>query len=195
MITLICKVNDMKDTDERREEFVQAAEKLFKEKGIIDTTINAIVKELDVAKGLFYYYFDSKDDVIEAISEKYNNDFRKAIERSLKQDDYSNRMDDYIKSVIVSFQELCSNLRGDNEDIDLTILSSRSLDDAKQTASKILEELLDEGKEKGKISVENARYYANVIIGGIADLSRQEDINSEDIYKLIKDLINKLKED
>ena len=40
--------------EERRNEFMDAAEKLFKENGIVDTTINSIVKELDVAKGLFY---------------------------------------------------------------------------------------------------------------------------------------------
>ena len=48
---------DVKDSDERRNEFVDAAEKLFQENGIVDTTINAIVKEMNVAKGLFYYYF------------------------------------------------------------------------------------------------------------------------------------------
>ena len=68
-------VQENRDSEERRNEFVAAAEKLFKENGIVDTTINSIVKEMDVAKGLFYYYFKSKDDVVEAISEKYNEMF------------------------------------------------------------------------------------------------------------------------
>ena len=61
-------VKEPKDTEVRRSEFVEAAEKLFRENGIVDTTVNSIVRELDVAKGLFYYYFKSKDDVIDAIS-------------------------------------------------------------------------------------------------------------------------------
>jgi hypothetical protein len=44
------------DIEQRKQEFVDAAEKLFKKNGIVDTTISAIVKEMDVAKGLFYYY-------------------------------------------------------------------------------------------------------------------------------------------
>ena len=56
---------ETKDSEERRNEFVEAAEKLFREHGIVDTTINSIVKEMNVAKGLFYYYFKSKDDVID----------------------------------------------------------------------------------------------------------------------------------
>ena len=45
--------------------------KLFKENGIVDTTINSIVREMDVAKGLFYYYFKSKQDIYLATIEQY----------------------------------------------------------------------------------------------------------------------------
>ena len=61
---------DRQDND-RRNEFIDAAEKLFRENGIVDTTISSIVKEVYVAKGLFYYYFNSKEDVFDAVSEKY----------------------------------------------------------------------------------------------------------------------------
>ena len=74
---------ETKDSEERRNEFVEAAEKLFREHGIVDTTINSIVKEMNVAKGLFYYYFKSKDDVIDAISEKYNELFNEMMNASM----------------------------------------------------------------------------------------------------------------
>ena len=74
---------DSKNTEERKQEFVDAAEKLFKENGIMDTTVNNIVKELDVAKGLFYYYFKSKDDVIDAISQKYNDAFNQSMMKDM----------------------------------------------------------------------------------------------------------------
>ena len=64
------------DSDDRRNQFINAAEQLFKEHGVVDTTVAAIVKEMNVAKGLFYYYFNSKDDVIEAISQKYNRQMK-----------------------------------------------------------------------------------------------------------------------
>ncbi|MBR2793450.1 MAG: TetR/AcrR family transcriptional regulator, partial [Solobacterium sp.] len=108
-------MKETKDTEIRRSEFVDAAEKLFKENGIVDTTINAIVKEMDVAKGLFYYYFNSKDDVIEAISEKYNNDFRQAIAKSLDpSEDYDERLQGFINSTIESFKVMWDNFHGVN---------------------------------------------------------------------------------
>ena len=82
--------------EERRSEFMDAAEKLFKENGIVDTTINSIVKELDVAKGLFYYYFKSKDDVIDAISEKYNEAFNEMMKASMDRPGFDERLDQYI---------------------------------------------------------------------------------------------------
>ena len=48
---------------------------------------------MDVAKGLFYYYFKSKDDVIDAISEKYNEVFNEMMNASMEEkSDYEGRL-------------------------------------------------------------------------------------------------------
>ncbi|MBQ9328153.1 MAG: TetR/AcrR family transcriptional regulator [Solobacterium sp.] len=185
-------MKDSQDLEQRRREFVDAAEKLFKENGIVDTTVNSIVKELDVAKGLFYYYFKSKDDVIDAISEKYNKDFRQAIQRSLDPaNDFDDRLNGFIENTIASFRVMWENLSGKNENIDLTILSSRSLDEAKETAAKKLKELLEEGNELHKTSVPNPDYYAKLLISGIADLASHTEADLLEIKKIIDNLIGK----
>ena len=94
------------DAEQRREEFINAAEKLFKENGVVETTVNAIVKELDVAKGLFYYYFKSKDDVIEAISKKYNDSFKKNINTFTTTDNYDEELNECIENIITSCRYL-----------------------------------------------------------------------------------------
>ncbi len=185
-------MKEPKDTEVRRTEFVEAAEKLFRENGIVDTTVNSIVRELDVAKGLFYYYFKSKDDVIDAISEKYNKDFRQAIQRSLDpQNDFDDRLNGFLENTITSFRIMWDNLQGRNETIDLTILSSRSLDEAKQTASETLAKLLNEGNELKKMNIPNPEYFAKLIISGIADLSGQAEADLMEIKKMIEELIGK----
>jgi len=65
-------VNDMmarvvKNPNERRSELIAAAQHLFYTKGYERTSVNDIVKEVGVAKGTFYYYFDSKTAVLEAM--------------------------------------------------------------------------------------------------------------------------------
>lgn len=60
----------VKDPEVRRKELVDIAEKLFIKKGYEETPVSAIVKKAKVAQGTFYYYFDSKDDVLDAIVDK-----------------------------------------------------------------------------------------------------------------------------
>lgn len=56
-----------KNADERRNEIVDVAEKLFKSKGYAHTTIEDIIQEIGIAKGTFYYHFASKADVMNAV--------------------------------------------------------------------------------------------------------------------------------
>ncbi|HBN08221.1 MAG TPA: hypothetical protein DD435_06125 [Cyanobacteria bacterium UBA8530] len=55
---------------QRRESLVQAAIALFREKGLHATRVDDIVRKAGVAKGTFYLYFQSKDDVLTAVAEK-----------------------------------------------------------------------------------------------------------------------------
>lgn len=56
-----------KDPLERRKELIDAAKELFIELGVSKTSIAKIAQEVGVAKGLFYYYFQTKDDVLKAV--------------------------------------------------------------------------------------------------------------------------------
>ena len=53
-----------KDPKIRRTQLMDAAEGLFERKGFEGTAVSDIVGELQVAQGTFYYYFDSKDDIL-----------------------------------------------------------------------------------------------------------------------------------
>ena len=57
----------IKDGEERRKEILLTARKLFVQKGYDQTSINDILKIVDIAKGTFYYYYSSKEEVLEAI--------------------------------------------------------------------------------------------------------------------------------
>jgi AcrR family transcriptional regulator len=57
----------VKDPDERRSELVAAARQLFFSNGYESTSVSEIVEAVGVAQGTFYYYFDSKQDVLEAL--------------------------------------------------------------------------------------------------------------------------------
>ncbi|MEI5994304.1 TetR/AcrR family transcriptional regulator [Candidatus Enterococcus mansonii] len=56
-----------KDFDEKRNEILDYAEKLFILRGYELTTVNAILKEVGIGKGTFYYYFESKEEAMDAV--------------------------------------------------------------------------------------------------------------------------------
>jgi AcrR family transcriptional regulator len=61
----------MKEYDERRNEILDTAERLFHAKGYEKCTVNDILKEVAIAKGTFYYYFKSKEEVMDAVVSRY----------------------------------------------------------------------------------------------------------------------------
>ncbi|MFK4469195.1 TetR/AcrR family transcriptional regulator [Bacillus sp. RC252] len=57
----------VKEYGERRNEILETAERLFVTKGYTKTTVNDILKEIGIAKGTFYHYFKSKEEVMDEI--------------------------------------------------------------------------------------------------------------------------------
>ena len=57
----------VKEGEVRRREILDVSRKLFVKKGYEQTSVNDILKIVDIAKGTFYYYFASKEEVLEAI--------------------------------------------------------------------------------------------------------------------------------
>lgn len=60
----------IKEHGERRKEILDTAEALFTNKGYTKTTINDILEAVNIAKGTFYHYFKSKEEVIDAIVDR-----------------------------------------------------------------------------------------------------------------------------
>jgi len=59
-----------KSPDVRRQELMDAAVRIFKDKGISKTTVSDITQTAGVAKGTFYLYFDSKDQLLGGLKER-----------------------------------------------------------------------------------------------------------------------------
>ena len=63
----------VKKPEERKAEMVAAASRLFAQQGFVRTSVAEIVSAVDVAKGLFYYYFTTKDDMVKAVVEGFTS--------------------------------------------------------------------------------------------------------------------------
>lgn len=74
-----------KPAETRQEELMDAAQALFLSKGVEATTISDIVAAADVAKGTFYTYFASRTEILQALAQRYTQQFMAEVDHAVQQ--------------------------------------------------------------------------------------------------------------
>lgn len=62
-----------KEARERRHEILDVADELFSQKGFDGTSTNDILEKVGIARGTLYYHFKSKEDIMDALIERYSD--------------------------------------------------------------------------------------------------------------------------
>jgi AcrR family transcriptional regulator len=60
-----------KSAEQRREELIDAASKVFMKKGYVDTTVDDITREAGTSHGTFYVYFDGMEEIFDAVAQHH----------------------------------------------------------------------------------------------------------------------------
>ncbi|MGE1062871.1 TetR/AcrR family transcriptional regulator [Megasphaera paucivorans] len=82
---------------ERRQELIDIAMECFCTKGYEATMVQDICNKADVAKGTFFYYFPTKDDVLKAIFEHWTQVFIDSYSRQVKTADAVQKLQLFLK--------------------------------------------------------------------------------------------------
>lgn len=100
-------MRNIKHSEHKRQEFINVARQLFFNNGIARTSINDIIENTHSSKGCFYYYFSSKELLIDIILSEELNKFHEEIRKITTNQDSSlcRRFRDLIYSVLVSSTE------------------------------------------------------------------------------------------
>ena len=72
-------MRDVKEPEIRRAEIMNAAMILFMEKGYTNTTTQDIVDKVNISRGLLYYHFKNKEDILYCLVEQYSDRLLKDI--------------------------------------------------------------------------------------------------------------------
>ncbi|NYB75665.1 TetR/AcrR family transcriptional regulator [Sedimentibacter hydroxybenzoicus DSM 7310] len=65
-------MRDVKEPEVRRAEIMEAALLLFMEKGYMNTTTQDIIDKVKISRGLLYYHFKNKEDILYCMVERYS---------------------------------------------------------------------------------------------------------------------------
>ena len=61
----------VKEAEARKDEILDAAEALFMEKGFEGASTDDILRRVGIARGTLYYHFKSKEDIMDALIDRY----------------------------------------------------------------------------------------------------------------------------
>ncbi|ALD68081.1 TetR family transcriptional regulator [Streptococcus mitis] len=97
-------MRDVKDPEIRRAEIMDAAMLLFMEKGYANTTTQDIVDKVNISRGLLYYHFKNKEDILYCLVERYSEKLLRDIHVIVNDDDKTaiEKIRSFIDATIIS---------------------------------------------------------------------------------------------
>lgn len=153
---------ETKSAEERRALFVEAAARLFATKGYASTSIEDITDELGFSKGIFYYYWTSKKDLLLEIHARTSAMLDERLDLVLHTEQTpERRLEAAIRSYIdltLANHSLSAILRGVQGDSEETVGEQRAYIERFQR-------LVEEGITAGVVRDEEARVMTMAILG------------------------------
>lgn len=75
----------VKEAEERKNEILDVAGRLFGEQGYDATSTNDILKEIGIARGTLYYHFKSKEEILDAMIDRMTEQILEKAKSIVKQ--------------------------------------------------------------------------------------------------------------
>ena len=172
----------IKNGEERKHEILDIAKELFIEKGYENTSIVNILEKVGIAKGTLYYYFTSKEEILDAIIDRISEKiFYKAQEISK---DPSLSVQEKILGVVMSLnieddkeKKIVNNIHNPQN----LLMHQKQFDSIIDNVVPILTKVICEGIEKGIFNtdypletVEMILIYSQTVFDSNNNLSMEE---------------------
>lgn len=162
-----------KTKEERRNEIIETAGKLFEEKGYEQTQVQDIVNEIGVAKGLFYYYFKSKDEVMEELADRYADaiidDVNKLIDKDISTFDKINR----IFQIFIDSAEKKSGIFMGILNVKNGITHERIFFNVGKKMVPLVTELILSGNDNGECNCSDPKFITEFLVTGLFNIMNQ----------------------
>lgn len=187
-----------KEHNERREEILDKAEQLFSSKGYEKCTVNDILNAVGIAKGTFYHYFKSKEEVLDAIIQRVTDI---VVSRAkLVASDQTLSPDKKLLHIFLSMRvenEMNHEILEELHQTENALMHQKSLSSIMEGVVPILAQVAEEGIEKGMFHSDFPAQYMQIFLvasvmlldDGIFQIEKQE---QQLILKALVTLLEKM---
>lgn len=146
--------NDMTIYNEKQIQIMEAAEKLFAEKGFDGTSVRDVSKEADVNLAMISYYFGSKEKLMEALFRYRGHHIKLQLENMLQNHEMSSLqkiyslIDSYIERIMK--QQCFHKIMAREQMVNLKGPTPKLIQELKRTNQELVQQLIAEGQRKGE---------------------------------------------
>jgi Transcriptional regulator len=178
-----------KSPEERKAELITAARYLFDKDGVDKTRVSDIVQRVGVAQGVFYYYFSSKEKIVETVVDEVVAELDKDIQTILK-----NESADIIKrlsGLLELYFDFIDQFTSDDMHVlpnfeSGIIIGSTPMQRAREILMEYIQQIVSEGVATGQIKASYSKSMVQVLEVGLHWLASQEQLPRKVVYTLVE---------
>lgn len=153
---------------QRKNDILKATQALFISKGFQETSINDIMRKAGAAKGAFYYYFESKDQVLDILIQQQIDKIVLAVEKVLDQSGL-NALQKLQRVLEEEFKANMEDYDPDNHlhSIKNVDMHQRILEGMVRRFAPVIAGVINQGIDEGLFKTEYPLEASEIIIAGV----------------------------
>ena len=159
------KVRIVKKHNERKQEIINTALKIFIHKGYEKTSVNDILNEIGIAKGTFYHYFKAKEEVLDAVIADTTGTIVNKIEKIIA--DYSLNPEDKLLKAFSEMRiapHMGEKVLSDINKPENLLMHQKILTSSMKSFVPLMVEIVEEGIEQGKFISQYPKEYMEIVL-------------------------------
>ena len=162
-------MRDVKAPEVRRQEIMEAALQIFMEKGYLETRKQDIIDKVKISRGLLYYHFKNKEDILYCLIEKYSQPviLRLAKISQDKKLTAKDKLRTFFEATQIGSTDHTKENAGLQEIVDLEqnrYLMDRLAHEIIDLSSNYLAHILEQGNEEGLLALSHPQALARILM-------------------------------
>ena len=176
-----------KEPEERKQEILDTAMRLFHEKGYEKTSITDIAKTIGVAQGLCYRYFPSKEALFDSAIEQYADELVSRFSVPSSHDKMT--LKELIETMPIMVETEDSSYYKTLHVVENKKFHDQLMLKVCEKLSRVVAKLLEHAKEKGEISIGDTRAAALFCVYGQIGILLKKEYTAEEKEKHIRNFL------
>lgn len=161
----------VKEHDERKNEIIETAKALFAEKGYDRCSVNDILNAIGIAKGTFYHYFKSKEEVLDAVISKTTDQIAERVREAAGKNELP--VEDRLLYVFLAMRadhEHEETLLEEMHKTENALMHQKSLVSLVTAITPVLTKLVEEGISEGIFQCAYPKQYMQIFLSSASTL-------------------------